>query len=572
MVGAFLKRAMLLVVVSFVLALYGCGSGGSLSSNPADQPSTVTVSIDNHYQVVDPDGKTRIPITIMVFKGNGDPANDVKVEVSVDPDIGSFDAYSKTTQDGEAVFYYTVPNYETVSASGIDSVTINASVAGYDVSGSGTLYFKVYASKLVATIPDNSTILPADSNIVVPVTVYAYRGDGAPLSGVNIMATATPNIGSFDNLYVTTDDGGMAKFNYRLPSREDALKAGADHVVLSFKSADDRTTASVSIAFDNVRVGNGVPAAIILSAQPSMIFTNTVGSGPKVAQITAKVVDSSGAPVNRGYTVKFTLLRAPNGTYITPTEVPVKDGVAVASVVSGSESGSVLVQAEIVGEPNVASSSAVLYIAVGQPSSITLVESGKVVAQDDNGTRSEGVYALVKDINGNPVADGTVVYFTLSDSCGGVIQSRAYTVNGVATANLTYPAQCIWKTYRVYAETNGGEITGSLLGSYPAVAPVTLTLSGPTTVSPSGGFVSINATLKDEGGNGLPIEGAKIVFSSSVDNVTFTYNPVVTDINGEASTEAFIPALPDNVTSREVDITGQSGTAIGVLKITQQTQ
>ncbi len=569
MIGGLLRRAVFFMVAFFALVLYGCGSGGSLSPNPADEPSTVTVSVDSHYQTVDPDGKTRVPITVMVFKGNGDPANGVKVEVSTDPDVGTFDAYSKTTQNGKAVFYYTVPGYETVSTQEITDVTINVSVAGYDVAGSGTIYFNIYASKLVASVPDNSTILPADGSTVVPITVYAYRGDGAPLKDVVITASISPNIGSLDKMYETTDDGGVAVFNYTLPSREDALRASADHVVLTFRSADGASVTSAVIAFDNVKVGNGIPAAIMLSAQPSMIFTSGVGGSQKISQITARVVDSSGDPVKGGYTVRFTLLRAPNGTYITPSEVPVENGVALANVVAGAEPGTVLVQAQVVEKPSVVSSSAVVYVTTGEPSRITLTESGRVIPEDDNGTRSEGIYALVKDSNGNPVADGTVVYFTLSDSCGGVIQNESVTVNGIATAKLTYPGQCIWKSYRVYAETSGGQVTGVLSGVYPAVAPVQLVLSGPTAVSPYGGIITVVAQLKDENGEGLPIGDTSVLFSSS-DNVTFDYNPVTTDSSGIASVNVYIPALPDNVTIREITITGQAGTATGTLQVLQQ--
>ena len=154
-----------------------------------------------------------------------------------------------------------------------------------------------------------------------------------------------------------------------------------------------------------------------------------------------------------------------------------------------------------------------------------------------------------------------------------MIQTKAYTVNGIAEAKLTYPATCIWHTFTVEAETNGGIVSGTFSASYPAVAPVVLKLSGPSSVSPNGGYVYVSALLKDENGDGLPIKNSVILFSSSIDNVTFSTNPCITDINGMCGTTVYIPALPvkpDNTTEeRKVVITGQSGTAIGTLSITQ---
>ncbi len=569
MYKAMMRSFLVLVAVGFLFVLGGCGSGGSLTTNPADEPATASVSVPNQYQVVEPDGKTIIPVTVYVFKGDGSPANDVKVEISADPDIGTFDSYSKSTQDGKAVFYYTVPSYDAVEQYGENSVTINVTVAGTTVEGSTEIYFKVYTSKLVATIPDNSTILPADSDIVVPVTVYAFAANGRPVSGVDIFATATPNIGSFDSTVATTSDQGVATFNYRLPSRDDADKAQATSVTLSFRSADNSMVDNVTIAFDNVELGNGVPSALLLSASPSVIYVSGISAGPKIAQVTARVVDSAGNPIYSGYEIRFSLVNAPYGTYISPSEVTLKNGTAIANVVPGSEAGTVLVKAEVVGYPSVAASSAIVNISAGEPSKITLTESGRVEAQDDNGTRSIRIFALVKDADGTPVPDGTVVYFSLYDTCGGLLQPQGITSNGVATATLVYPGECIWKGYTVYAETSGGDVRGSYNGSYPAVAPVSLALSGPTSIGPSGGFVRIYATLKDENGDGLPIGDTPVRYSSSADNVTFTPNPSNTDANGISVTDAYIPPLPAGTDKRTVSITGQAGSAIGTLSITQ---
>ena len=407
----FVKVLSLVLVLVVGVVVYGCGGGGGGSLSDK-KPAYITVLVDAHYQSVAPDGRTRVPIYVSVYTQSGDPADDVKVKVSADPNIGSFDQDIKSTNKGRVTFYYTVPTYDVATESSANKVEINVELTDSEnggISGNAEIYFKIYASKILAVAPADSTFLPADNNTSVPITVYVYRADGEPLSGIGVYAYAEPNIGKFDNKYASTDEAGMASFNYVLPSKEDAIKVKTDNVRLYFKNRDGSVISNhITISFSNVQVGNGIPASVMLSAKPSIIFTSNVSSGPKMSEITAKVVDSSGNPVD-GSVVKFSLDRAPNGTYITPTQVTTKNGVAIANVISGQESGTAMVRAEV---GDAIASSTILMVKSGEPSSITLTESGKVEAQDDNGTRTEGIYALVKDENGNPVGDGTAVMFT----------------------------------------------------------------------------------------------------------------------------------------------------------------
>ncbi len=568
------KFLMLFVVIGSLFFLSGCGSGGgSLTPDEKENPSLLVLTIDNNYQEVSPDGKTVVPITAKVYNGYGDPVSDVRVQISKDPDVGSFDSTVKTTHDGVAVFYYTVPTYDVAEDYNVSKVNFTAQVVEYSsVKGSSSIFFKVNLARLIAVIPDNSTVLPADNSISVPITVYAYGSDGRPYKNELIFAKANPNIGYFSPTTATTSNDGIARFTYTLPSKEDAEEVGTNKVDLIFTNSDGTVTGSNSIVFNNIVIGNGKPAAITLKAQPSTIFSSGVSSGPKISSIVAKVVDSTGSIVKSGYTVTFSLISAPNGTYITPLSVPVNNGYATTSLVAGSQSGTALIKA-VVNYPGVSASSTLVYITTGSPSKITIVEGGKVHAQDDNGTRSINIYAFVKDSNGNPVADGTAVSFSVSDSCGGIIQPQSTTKDGIASANLVYPSQCIWKNFTITAGTSGAGIIGSLHSSYPAAAPVSLVLSGPATVSKNGGYIQVVATLKDEGGNGLPIEDEPVLFSSSLDNVTFSPKTAYTNNDGLATTTVYIPAMPDNATqNRTISIIGQSGSALGSLTVTQVAQ
>ena len=591
MMRRYVRYVLFLVLAGFGFFVYGCGGGGgSLTPDTNSQPSRLILSISDNYKVVKPDGTTTIPITARVYNNNGNLISNVNVQITSDPvGVGSFDAQIKTTHSGAATFYYTVPSYDVADEYSLTGIKFTASVLGYSsASGSNDISFQVFLSKIAAVIPDNSTLLPADSSITVPVTVYVYGGDGSPLSGVSIYSYVSPNVGHFDKLVSSTSSDGIAAFTYTLPSKNDMLKVNDNKVVLTFKDKTGKVEDNATIHFSNVNVGSGLPAAAMLEAQPSSLFTSNVSSGPKLSQIIANVVDGSGSPVPDGYTVKFSLQKNPNGsclknpndpnnTCLTNEEVPVKNGVAIADFVSGTEAGIALIKAEVEGWSTVESSVSIS-IEGGEANSITLLTSGKITANDDNGTREMNVYAFVKDSDGNPVADGTIVQFNTNDSCGGMVSPNiAKTSKGVAEAKLSYPAACIWKGYVISADSENG-ITASLSGDYPAVSPVKLALSGPTTISASGGNINVYLELKDEGGSGLPISNANVKMYSTLDNVTFNPQNVITDDTGQGYTTVYIPqntviVNPDNTTtseSRTITITGQVGSSIGSLNITQQ--
>ena len=110
--------------------------------------------------------------------------------------------------------------------------------------------------------------------------------------------------------------------------------------------------------------------------------------------------------------------------------------------------------------------------------------------------------AMVTDAYGNPVENGTVVYFTVDDddfsdgtinprpgqdvcpsgvtgtatdgsSCVGATTAMA----GVARTLLTWPSALTWTDYYLFAETLGGTVTDLYGGVYPAIEGVTIDVS-----------------------------------------------------------------------------------------------
>ena len=550
-----------------IILVYGCGGGGSTIE---ETPSLIRLTSPSSF--VEPDGKTEIPITVYVYSNKGNPMKGEKVSITSSPQIGSFDRVVKTTDnDGKVVFYYKLPNYTEIGD--VDKITITANVIDTGISTTYSFSLEIPAQNLYVNIPVQYKILQADGKTKVPIDVYVFGADGKPMSGVSVQAFSDPVVGNFDKTSSITDEGGVALFNYTVPLRDELKKINTNFVKLQFKAYDKYGNIIVdneTLVFNDVSVGNGKPSAIILKANPSVILTSNLGNGPKWSNITAEVVDSAGNPIKEGYKILFKLQKFPSGTQILPQEVNLNNYYASAELFSGSSTGTVIVKAEVEGYPDVVSSSTMVSIISGAPSSITLLKSGKVQAQDDNGTRSINVFALVKDSNGNAVEDGTPVYFYLTDTCGGMIQHQSATVRGIAKATIVYPSQCIWKDFKLSAETSGGGLSGVLNDVYPAVEPVTIKLNGPNYVDVSGGPVYITGYIKDEGGDGLPIINVPVIFTSSLDNVTFSNSTVYSDLNGNFDVTAYIPPLPDNATEgRVIQITAQSGVSIGELTINQ---
>ncbi len=598
------------VVVGFLMLIvslltYGCGGGGggSVNTNPSDQVSYTRAVVPQTYQTVSPDGTTRVPITLYVYNRNGHILGGGSISVSVSPNIGQMNTYGCENK-GVNTFYYTVPDYNTIQKSGVDHVTITFTVTTYtskysndnstSASTSVVIYFKNVPSSISAVIPDNDTIMQADGKTVVPVTVYAYGGRnltrGTYLPDIAVYAKAVPNLGSFDSAVKTTDQNGIATFNYTVPSKDDLLKAGVRSVRLVFTDSTGKISSGVNITFANVGVGNGIPSAVILKALPDTIFTTNVNGGTHESMITAYVVDSAGFPINpsdhfpaepSNYLVKFSLENAPAGTKLLSDNSSIFNGYAYTSIQSGESAGTAILDADVYELTStgcigslVTSASIPIHINGGQPGSINLVYGNKVTADDTNGTRSISVYAYVENSQGDPVADGTEVNFSVSDNCGGWITGLTETSNGVATATLTYPSQCIWQEFTLTANT--GDLNTTANGYYPAKDPVILSIESPQTVSPSGDNVTVAFTLKDENGNGLPLANYFVQFYSNTDNVTITPNPALLSQYGTGSVTVSIPEYDcDNTTnssgtnSREITITGQIGPVINSVTISQ---
>lgn len=181
-------------------------------------------------------------------------------------------------------------------------------------------------------------------------------------------------------------------------------------------------------------------------------------------------------------------------------------------------------------------------------SSITLSIDRSVLPLEGQAT----VTAVVTESSGTAVHNGTVV--TFQPSIGSVNPVEAETLNGVATATFLAGTRSGTGTIHAFSgsartgsgNTSGGGVTVTIGAA--AAGSISIT-STPSSVSQSGGTVTISATVFDVASNPLP--GVNVNFSST----TGTLSPpsTVTDANGVARTQL--------ATTSTATVTATAGTA-----------
>lgn len=220
-----------------------------------------------------------------------------------------------------------------------------------------------------------------------------------------------------------------------------------DTVSVSLTPGRDTTIALRVRADSTSPIGGGLssgrPANIVLigTSTPNISLRGTGANETSV--LTFEVRDSLGVPVGGANKVKvqFAILGGPGGgEYVFPVEVE-SDGLSgrvTTRVTSGTKAGVLQVYASATVSPGVTikSSPVRLTISGGLPTD-TRFSISREVANIAGGVFDNlraRINVVVGDNQGNPVQEGTAVYFTTT---GGIIQPSAGTnVDGIASVEL----------------------------------------------------------------------------------------------------------------------------------------
>lgn len=173
-----------------------------------------------------------------------------------------------------------------------------------------------------------------------------------------------------------------------------------------------------------------------ISATPSEISLKGVG-GTETSTVIFKVVGSTGGPVP-GATVNFSLDSNAGGLSLSPTSATSgNDGSVQTIVQSGTVSTTVRVTATVnTGSGNISAQSSALLVSTGFPTEAGFSLSAATF-NPEGGTidgTTDKITARLADNFGNPVPDGTQVYFTTT---GGAIQPGCTTSGGSCSVTWT---------------------------------------------------------------------------------------------------------------------------------------
>ncbi|MBM3133761.1 MAG: hypothetical protein FJZ89_00390 [Chloroflexi bacterium] len=301
-----------------------------------------------------------------------------------------------TTSGGKATATLT-------AGANLGPATIMATAVGSVVTKTTTVNF-IPGPPLTVTLGQDAYTVTCNTTSTVTATVLAYGNnvvtDGTPVTFTTNVARASfsPNPASTVNGVVTTTVSGTTS---------------SSGLFTATATASVWDTASLT-------VNPGPPATLVVTAHPARILANDIST----ALITATVRDACGNLVAENTPVTFTTSL---GTIVEAQPRSTSGGVVTSTLRSGLAPGPATVTV-VAGQVQ---TTTIVYF-TGAPWTITVTA---VPPSIPVGGDTLVVTATVQDVFGNPISDGTLVYF--QTSLGSIVETQPrLTSGGVATTTL----------------------------------------------------------------------------------------------------------------------------------------
>lgn len=357
--------------------------------------------------VIPADGQTESLIKATVSDGTQNPVPDgIPVFFSIIEGTGGTIVNQQVTSGGSAT--------SALTSTSVGSIKIRVSVALLEDTVEVVCTVGPVDQILVSSDRDS---MAADGIETARIEANVMDAQGNPVSDVVVSFSAS--IGDVTQT-APTNFQGIAVANFSSSSVGTATITASVGLVSGFKI---------------IQLLPGGPNSIVLRFTPTSIGVKETGQ-VQTAMVEAEVRDSKNNPVVDGTLVRFSILAGPGGgESLSSTEpIPTVSGIARVSLSSGTVSGNVRVEAEVIddlGFPVVAIASELLIHAgeaymedVYDLSTTHLTVAGarlNIWATLDT-TR---ISIMVVDKYNNPVQPGTAVYLTTSG--GGINTHTAYT-------------------------------------------------------------------------------------------------------------------------------------------------
>ncbi len=337
-----------------------------------------------------------------------------------------------------------------------------------------------------------------------------------------------------------------------IPQMGKTDESGVCNVALTSSSHTGMATITARyghLFVDTVRIAfvESTPAFMSVSANPSVL----VADNQSQSIIKAVISDANNNPVPDGTPVTFQII---SGSGSIEKSKETKGGVAVSTLISGTKPDTALV---LVESGTLRDTVQVRYT-VGNAATIDVRPDANSIQAD--GVTSTNIHAYVYDAAGNPVPDGTTVYFSASI---GDITEKGLTLNGEAVAQFSSGVTGV-AVIRAWVGEVKGQTTVQLLPGPPASIVLSF---DPTSVgikdSGRNQTTRIKAVVKDTKNNPAK-DGTYVKFSieSSPDGgeQLSSTEPIPT-VNGAAEV-SFISGIRSGAVRIRAEVTDAKGNSV----------
>jgi hypothetical protein len=474
----------------------------TLTTPPTPPPTDIAgITLSTPIDTLLGDGVSSTAITAVLITSTGVPVPD-GVLVTFTTDLGRFStlgAKSTMTRTGQGSGTAIVPFISEAGVFGTATIVAFAGVVSQSIEvdlispnpippAPGTIV------GIRLTAESDSLVANGTSSTIITAELVTFTGNPAP-DGVTVNFITDKGRFSTDDAktIAATTTGGTGKV--LVPFISEAGVVGTATVVA--------TVSSIAQSLQIALTGAGDPAQIILLADATVIpiFGTTV--------ITAEVLDDQGNNVTDGTAVSFATNLS--GTGVTPVATTT-DGVATATFSAGTSAG----VATVTATSGSATASLSITIRAGAAGSLEFVRADPVLigVRGSALPQKSTITFKATDVNGNPVADGTQVTFTLISGLGGgeaVAPATVGTVGGLASTILTsgtvsgpvrvLASITIGTTTLTSSSTNVSIAGGPPSGAHIGVAPAFRNIAGLVT---QGIICPVTAIVGDRFGNPVP--------------------------------------------------------------------
>lgn len=417
---------------------------------------------------------------------------------------------------------------------GRDTITIAAAGA----TAQAVIY---YSSNTLSIRAAKGEHLIANGHDSTRFVVTYLEGDKkTPVEDASISVSVTiGNLGEVFAQKLTSDADGKASFYVKNPAFPDTATVAVEAAIGSEVTVKESRFYFVADAIEYIR----------LTATPSVIGTN----GDR-CRITAIAYDSLDNRVS-GARIAFNMLQAPGGgEYLDPpSAVTSADGQAATYLVSGTIPSQFQEVRVVAGDFSSIKSDTARITIAGPPRYITIRTNITKGVDHGDGTFGLPCAAIVTDVNGNPVADGTEVTFSLRATAFVMHVPRAifHPVTSTGRYNITYDS--LYKKLYFEDLNNNFQLDPGVEEdrNQDGLANRGEDINGDGVWNPGPGFEDIN-------GNGVRDsfpEPWKSWSTSVYDSATGEYQVVTgmdfADFNGNNKLDVVEPLLNDTLTWAE---------------------